>query len=243
MPEKITGAVQEQLAQPGSSFRKYQQSVIGNTRITDLMLYEIITLVCLSLPVLPTKLGYWLRRIGLSIISGHIGKNVYIGCNNLFLQPQKLQLEDNVETGNDVTFVIKTAADGVILRENVTIGDNTIINCSGGTIAIGKRTRIQNDCRLGSLKGLTIGAFCTIGTHTCISGAGHSYSDLNRPIIHQPVISKGHTVIQDGVQIGARVTILDGIFIGSKSKIDDGSLVTKDIPPGSHVSGIPARSC
>ena len=184
-----------------------------------------------------------MRRIGLSIISGHIGKNVQIGCNNSFLQPKKLHFENNVETGNDVTFGIKITGDGIILRENVTIGDNTIFNCSGATIAIGKGTKIQNDCRLGSLKGLTVGAFCTIGQHTCISGAGHSFSDLDRPIINQPLVSKGHTVIQDGVEIGERVTILDGIFIGNKSKIANDSLVTKDIPAGSQVAGIPARNC
>ncbi|NNK93814.1 MAG: acyltransferase [Desulfobacterales bacterium] len=243
MPEKITGAIQEQLAQPGSSFRKYQQSVVGNTRFIDLMLYEVINLVCMSLPSLPKRFGYRWRRIGLSIISDHIGENVQIGPNNSFLQPKKLHLKDNVETGNDVTFGIKITGGGIILRENVTIGDNTIFNCSGGTITIGRGTKIQNDCRLGSLKGLTVGAFCTIGQHTCISGAGHTFSDLNRPIINQPLVSKGHTVIQDGVEIGERVTILDGIFIGSKSKIVNDSLVIKDIPPESQVSGIPARSC
>jgi len=239
MSEKITGAVQKQLSQPGSSLKKYQQSVIGDNSIIDLMIYEIINLVCLSLP---GRLGGRLRRIGLSIISNYIGKHVQIGNNNLFLQPKKLHVEDNVEIGNDVTFGIKITGDGIILRENVTIDDGTILNCSGATITIGKGTRIKKDCRLGSLKGLTVGEFCTIGQYTCISGAGHSFSDLNRPIIEQPLVSKGHTIIEDDVEIGERVTILDGIYIGNKSKIADDSLVNKDIPPGSQVSGVPARN-
>ncbi len=62
MSEKITDAVQEQLSQPGSSFKKYQQSVIGNNNIIDLMFYEIINLVCMSLP---GRLGRCLRQVGL----------------------------------------------------------------------------------------------------------------------------------------------------------------------------------
>lgn len=240
MSEKSTGAVQERLSQPGSSFKKYQESAIGDGSIINLMLYEIINFVCISLP---GRLGRSLRRFGLSVISGHIGKHVQLGTNILFLQPRKLHIEDNVVIGDNVTFGIKNTGEGIVLKGNVAIGDGTIFSCLGATITIGRATKIKNDCRLGSLKGVTVGERCTIGPYTCISGAGHSSSDLSRPMIKQPLISKGHTVIEDDVEIGERVTILDGVFIGSKSKIADDSLVIRDIPSGSQVVGIPAKSC
>ncbi len=235
-----TGPVQEQLSQPGSSIRKYQQSVVGDGTIVNLMLYEFINFVCMSLP---GGLGRSLRRFGLSMISDHIGKHVQLGTNILFLQPRKLHIEDNVVIGDNVTLGIKNSGEGIVLRGNVAIGNGTILNCAGATITIGKATKIKEDCRLGSLKGLTVGESCTIGRYSCISGAGHASSDLSRPMIKQPLVSKGHTVIEDHVEIGERVTILDGVFIGSKSKIADDSLVIRDLPPGSQVVGVPAKSC
>ena len=240
MSEITTGPVQDQLSKPGSPFKKYQQSVVGEGSIFNLMLYEIINFACMSLP---GGLGRCLRRLGLSLISDHIGKHVQLGTNISFLQPQKLQIEDNVVIGNNVNLGIKSSGKGIVLKGNVTIGDGTILNCVGATITIGKATKIKDDCRLGSLKGLTIGESCTIGRYSCISGAGHAYSDLSRPMIKQPLVSKGHTVIEDNVEIGERVTILDGVFIGSKSKIADDSLVIRDLPSGSQVVGVPAKSC
>lgn len=240
MSEEINGAIQKRLSQPGSSFKQYQQSAIGDYGIIHLILYELVNLACVSLP---GKFGWCIRRWGLSIVSGHIGKLVQIGVNIFILQPKKLWIEDMVEIGDDVILGIKKAGNGIILKKHVKIGDRANFNCLGGTITIGRGTTIDNECRLGSLKGLTIGEFCTIGQYTCISGAGHAITDLNRPIIEQPIISKGHTVIEDQVEIGERVTILDGVFIGNNSKIGDGSLVNRDIPPHSHVEGIPARSC
>ena len=239
MSEKITGPVQEQLSQPGSSFKKYRQSVIGDGGIVNLMLYEVVNFVCMSLP---GRWGRSLRRFGLSVISGHLGRHVQLGTDILFTQPRKLHIEDHVVIGDEVTLGIKNTGGGIVLKEHVAIGDRTIFSCAGATITIGKATRIENDCRLGTLKGLTIGERCIIGPYACISGAGHASSDLSRPMIRQPLVSKGHTVIEDDVQIGERVTILDGIFIGSKSRIADDSLVIRDIPSGSRVVGIPAKS-
>ena len=240
MSEITTGPVQEQLSQPGSSFKKYQQSVVGEGNIVNLILYEIINFVCMSLP---GGLGRSLRRFGLSLISAHIGKHVQFGTNISFLQPHKLHVADNVAIGDNVNLGIKNTGEGIVLKGNVVIGEGTILNCVGATITIGKDTKIKDDCRLGSLKGLTIGDSCTIGRDTCISGAGHASSDLSQPMIKQPLVSKGHTVIEDHVEIGDRVTILDGVHIGSNSKIADDSLVIRDIPPDSQVDGVPAKNC
>jgi acetyltransferase-like isoleucine patch superfamily enzyme len=240
MSEMNTGPVQEQLSKPGSSIKKYQQSVVGDGSIVNLMLYEVINFVCMSFP---GRFGRTLRRFGLSLISDHIGTDVQLGTNILILQPRKLHIGDHVRIGDNVTLGIKSSGEGIDLKENVSIGADTILNCVGATISIGKATQIKDDCRLGSLKGLSVGESCIIGRQTCISGAGHASSDLNQPIIRQPLVSKGHTVIEDDVEIGERVTILDGIHIGSKSKIADDSLVIRNIPSGSQVEGVPAKSC
>jgi len=43
------------------------------------------------------------------------------------------------------------------------------------------------------------------------------------------------------VEEGHRVTVLDGVSIGSGAQVASGSLVVRDVPPGSRVAGVPAR--
>ena len=49
------------------------------------------------------------------------------------------------------------------------------------------------------------------------------------------------TIVKKGASIGANATILPGITIGEGAMIGAGSVVTRDVPPGSTVVGNPAR--
>jgi acetyltransferase-like isoleucine patch superfamily enzyme len=55
------------------------------------------------------------------------------------------------------------------------------------------------------------------------------------PVVARPVI------IEDDVWIGPNALILKGVRIGAGSVVEPGSVVTKDVPPRSRVSGNPAR--
>jgi acetyltransferase-like isoleucine patch superfamily enzyme len=48
-------------------------------------------------------------------------------------------------------------------------------------------------------------------------------------------------IIEDGAAIGAGATLLSGIRIGGGATVGAGSVVTRDVEPGSTVMGIPAR--
>lgn len=47
--------------------------------------------------------------------------------------------------------------------------------------------------------------------------------------------------VMDNVFIGSNATILYGVRIGPNAVVAAGSLVTKDVPPGTVVGGVPAR--
>ncbi|MHA2000293.1 MAG: acyltransferase, partial [Promethearchaeota archaeon] len=51
----------------------------------------------------------------------------------------------------------------------------------------------------------------------------------------------GPIKIERNARIGAYSTILPGVTIGANSIVGAGSLVTKDIPPGSIAYGVPAK--
>lgn len=53
-------------------------------------------------------------------------------------------------------------------------------------------------------------------------------------------ISKS-VVIEDGAWIAARAIILPGVTIGARSVVAAGSVVTRDVEPGTLVAGVPAR--
>ena len=125
--------------------------------------------------------------------------------------------------------------------DGVAIGNSTIFSCPGGQITIGIATKIGSRCRLSSLQGLSVGKGCTIGDNTYIVGAAHKFDAIDHPIIVQGLSCKGPNIIGDNVIIGDRVTILDGVTIGSDSHVATGSLVNRDVPPNSNVSGVPAR--
>ncbi|MDB5699741.1 MAG: serine acetyltransferase [Alphaproteobacteria bacterium] len=53
---------------------------------------------------------------------------------------------------------------------------------------------------------------------------------------------KRHPTIKDGVIIGSGAQVLDPITIGERSRIGANAVVTRDVPEGATMIGIPARS-
>lgn len=49
------------------------------------------------------------------------------------------------------------------------------------------------------------------------------------------------TLVKRGASIGSNATILCGVTIGERAMVGAGSVVTKDVPPGTVVVGNPAR--
>jgi UDP-2-acetamido-3-amino-2,3-dideoxy-glucuronate N-acetyltransferase len=49
------------------------------------------------------------------------------------------------------------------------------------------------------------------------------------------------TVVRKGASIGSGVTLLCGVTVGENAIVGAGAVVTKDVPPGTIVAGVPAR--
>ena len=105
----------------------------------------------------------------------------------------------------------------------------TFVEIQNG-VKIGDRTRVQSHTFICEL--VTIGDDCFVG---------HGVMFINDTEPPQPDRSKWkETVVEDGVSIGSNATILP-VRIGKGAMIGAGAVVTKDVPPGAVVAGVPAR--
>jgi bifunctional UDP-N-acetylglucosamine pyrophosphorylase/glucosamine-1-phosphate N-acetyltransferase len=140
------------------------------------------------------------------------------------------------------------------IGDNVTVKDHSIIvdsetgsNCSVGPFAhLRMNARLEDKATIGNFvevkksrigRGtkamhLTYLGDATIGEGTNI-GAGTVTCNYDG-------VRKHETIIEDNVKIGSDTMLVAPVNVGAGSVTGAGSVVTKDVPPGSLVAGVPA---
>lgn len=118
---------------------------------------------------------------------------------------------------------------GAIIRDRVSIGDNAVI-MMGAIINIGAEIGSGTMIDMNAV----LGARASVGSN-CHIGAGAVLAGVLEPPSAKPVI------VEDNVLIGANAVVLEGINVGKGAVVAAGSVVTKDVLPGTVVAGIPAR--
>lgn len=108
----------------------------------------------------------------------------------------------------------------------------------------------------------TVGGVCDVGPGTIlcagsrlttnISTGRHVHVHVNSTIGHDAVLRayssifpqsavSGHCVIGTGATVGASATVLQGRDVGNDGFVGAGAVVTKNVPQGVIVKGVPAR--
>lgn len=102
-------------------------------------------------------------------------------------------------------------------------------------IVIGEDTIIGEQTVLDGRAPLIIGDHVDIATGAMIYNSQHDIRDPQFAAI------EAKNVIEDFVFIGPRAIILPGVTIGKGAVVGAGAVVTKDVPAGTVVGGVPAK--
>lgn len=106
-------------------------------------------------------------------------------------------------------------------------------------IRIGEATYINRNTILDGFNKLWIGKRVMIGPMCFITDSDHTLVD-GEDVKGQPM-QVGETIIEDGAWLGAGVIVLRNVHIGKMAAVGAGAVVTKDVPAGAVVAGVPAR--
>ena len=162
-----------------------------------------------------------------------VGENTVIDSSSCF-KKYFSQLPVGLKTGSNVT--LQSPALGIEKNGYVEIGDYSYI--SGACIAaydkiiIGKYVFIAGGVTIVDTDFHPLDPAQRLLDTVAVSTVG----DKSR----RPKFETAPVVIEDDVWIGFNATILKGVTIGKGSIVEPGAVVSKNVPPGSIVSGNPA---
>ena len=166
-----------------------------------------------------------------------------------FLSPEELRSMGFLSVGRDVKISRKASfynTERIAIGNHVRIDDFCVLTaCKSGFITIGNRVHIAAFCLIEAQAGVTMEDFSGLAARCTLYGGTDDYGgeyltnpcvpDAFRKVYNLPIVLKRHAVV------GAGATLLPGVTLGEASAVGSMSLVTKPVPAGTIVAGVPAK--
>ncbi|MGC1951442.1 MAG: acyltransferase [Gammaproteobacteria bacterium] len=226
--------------QTKSALRAYRELTVGDsTSAWHFVLYESLT--C-TIGLIPGALGLLLRKKLYPRLLGGCGSRLIVGRSVTLRHPRHIRIGDNVTIDDFALLDARgDATEGIELGNQVIINRNCELKCKAGPIKIGARSIIGSNSSITSLSGVELGRGVLVGRNCTFSAGAYPIDDMATMMVDLGPYSKGRIHIEDDVWIGTGAMILGGITVGSHAVIGAGALVTKPVPSGAVVGGVPAH--
>lgn len=153
--------------------------------------------------------------------------------------------------GNDVVFEPGAL---VFHPENVEIGDDVYVGHYAilkgyftNKLRIGSGSWIGQQAFLHAAGGIDIGRGVGVGPGAKIFTSSHDLGPVRagRRLEDDPIMARALSfapvVLEDGCDIGVGAIVMPGVTVGKGAQVAAGAVVTRDVPPGAIVAGVPAR--
>ncbi len=146
----------------------------------------------------------------------------------------------DVHLSRGVRFEVAPGAT-VVLGDGCLVGESTrIVVAPGRRVELGAGAVLGERCTIVAHAGVSVGAGAQLGHGAVIVDFDHVFDDVERPIREQPIESTPVT-IGEGAVVGLGASILRGVEVGARATVDPRAVVTRDVPAGGHVGGVPAK--
>jgi acetyltransferase-like isoleucine patch superfamily enzyme len=120
------------------------------------------------------------------------------------------------------------------------VGHGCKIRAHEGTVSIGAKTVLGQECTISSFQHVSIGRECVIADRVMLIDFDHGMAEVERPVRLQGIY-KRDVRVGNNVWIGYGACILRGVSVGDNAVIGTNAVVTKDVPANAVVGGVPAR--
>jgi acetyltransferase-like isoleucine patch superfamily enzyme len=128
----------------------------------------------------------------------------------------------------------------VVLGRWSWLGDGCKIRVHEGTVSIGAKSVLGQECTLSCYQQISIGRECVIADRAMIIDFDHGMVDVERSIREQGIY-KRDVRVGHNVWIGYGACVLRGVTVGDNAVIGTSAVVTRDVPADAVVGGVPAR--
>lgn len=160
---------------------------------------------------------YHLSRLGRPLLRRGLA---HLGTGSVIICPLLIQGAERISIG-----------DGVLIRDGAWLATEN----PSSTLSVGSHCYIGHRCHLHAIDPVSIGSGCVLADNVMVSTTDHGRVDRHE------VHGTGPIVIGDDVFLGQNVVVLGGVTIGDGATVAAGAVVTKDVPAGAVVGGVPAK--
>lgn len=231
--------IQRELGGEGKSkLTLYGELVVGSTKVSRIVLYELIQLFA---AYVPGALGIVLRGKLYPLLLKSCGKGVTFGRAVVLRHPHKISIGDGTVIDDNCLLDAKGKDNtGIQIGSGVFLGRNSILSCKNGDLILGNQVNIGFNSEVFSGSRVELGEGVLVAAYVYVVGGGHKFGDAENSILEQEHTSEGIS-IGPGSWLGAGAKIMDGVTIGTKCVIGAGAVVTKSLDDGVIAAGIPAK--